>query len=647
MSNSKTHQSCWNCAHFQRYWDETDDRQPELVCGECRAQPIFEQQGDSLYYQYNWSFILDGTDKWCGHWKRSTVAPPDVPTIPVQASLPETILQWEPWNRRANMNISCWKCNHFQRSENTSTDALGVCTKNNPNKATHIDVNTYADTMLPTKPLVIPGDLYWCGSWEVAEVSPPNVPDTTPAQRPSSWFLRSGGEQEIYVDINNGDDVFGDGTSANPFKTFQFMERLPEKLTNDIKIRPAAGEYVGSNCNWPKRQKYDPSGGGRLILDASGETWPIIESGLIIGSITPLTNTYNGYALATQLNIAPSPAWVTDEQYPYFIHMTSGNWLGYVLPIFSNGADAIITIPDWFGFAPGDTFNIVDCPVKIEMSHEFFMKGIFDITTVTESNDRGLESPSTPWFITAGIHLQANNGQSGNLNQAMFFERMKTFHAFSKFTNGDHGKKVLKLQRVESNLTSLPVGTLDYPLFETWDTIATKVLSGSLAPSSQQPALEMIESYVQQYCIREEIRVEGERRTDISYSMIGGLDVFHGHVNTDGTYVSQRGFTGIGINLLQSSVEIIGVHIDGSNIAIKAYDTSYINTAWLQGLATHDEAVHLQHKSVCMVDDIANCTLTGAVDDVLFVYFSTVASWPIASGPGTLITTAMGDVLGA
>ena len=52
-------------------------------------------------------------------------------------------------------------------------------------------------------------------------------------------------------------------------------------------------------------------------------------------------------SIATELEIS-GETWTTDELYGKFMHFTSGNWSGYIVPIFENGADTIQTYADWY-----------------------------------------------------------------------------------------------------------------------------------------------------------------------------------------------------------------------------------------------------------------------------------------------------------
>lgn len=183
---------------------------------------------------------------------------------------------------------------------------------------------------------------------------------------------------EYYLDPVTGDDVSGDGSQTNPFQSFP---RLYEELKtldpeNDVYIYPAKGAYTSFDERFfLARSK------GRFIFDGSPEgvehvAGPFVLSGVTAeGPVEP----QNNQSLATNFTVTGA-GW-TDEQYSKkFIQFTDGAAAGYCLPIQSNTQDTLRSSANWNAVQAGDSFNIVECPIVIDVPHPIYLESdtVFD-----------------------------------------------------------------------------------------------------------------------------------------------------------------------------------------------------------------------------------------------------------------------------
>jgi len=166
-------------------------------------------------------------------------------------------------------------------------------------------------------------------------------------------------DMDIYISPSGNDA--GAGSPADPFATFaRVMDAIPERIRHTVHVHVAAGGYN----NFPENNNFVVEG-GKLILDASGETFTTFFSGSV-QSITPVTGLDPVFStpMANDIAIATSP-WTKDTLMPYFFRASSGLAAGFCLPIISNETGSLRIGVDWSGIAPGDTFDLVGVPVTI------------------------------------------------------------------------------------------------------------------------------------------------------------------------------------------------------------------------------------------------------------------------------------------
>lgn len=163
MPNSKKNQKCWNCSHFQRY--ATGD-EPNAVYGECRRDAIKAYLYWDDWFDSYQPFIPVASVYWCSGWKQTTLSVPPIPETPVISVWPDVFWDWVTWNVKTSINISCLKCNHFQRYDpDDPEDLWGECRKYPPEPVTTDHFGQTTDIM-PGEKIEFIGTTYWCGCFE-------------------------------------------------------------------------------------------------------------------------------------------------------------------------------------------------------------------------------------------------------------------------------------------------------------------------------------------------------------------------------------------------------------------------------------------------------------------------------------------------
>jgi len=166
LLNTKENQKCWNCAHFQRYDQATENL--TLECGECRAQPIKGQQRNVEWLEQFYPYIEEGTTFWCSKWKKTSLTPPPEPVGLQPATWPDVFeaFQLAPWNVWGTQK-RCWECNHFQRLSDVPEPGKtkGWCRSNPMLPVMDLRVDLITDTLRGQK-TEYDGLLYWCSCWE-------------------------------------------------------------------------------------------------------------------------------------------------------------------------------------------------------------------------------------------------------------------------------------------------------------------------------------------------------------------------------------------------------------------------------------------------------------------------------------------------
>jgi len=214
--------NCWSCDHFQRY-DPQDS--PEICQGLCcfdspsnifvtSDQLINPEEISSVLLAPQFALVVDAIRGWCSRYERTREK--NLPDPPAQCPMEVEIIPqeyWEPWNKKAPENISCWNCDHFQvdpYSEELSDygscrrrpmDNQGFMIWNLNGYETsspfqRVLFNTISFNVGDWTELVYPS-VRWCAKWERARHAVPSVPQM-PERTQSNIIQRKISNAERY-----------------------------------------------------------------------------------------------------------------------------------------------------------------------------------------------------------------------------------------------------------------------------------------------------------------------------------------------------------------------------------------------------------------------------------------------------------------
>lgn len=455
-----------------------------------------------------------------------------------------------------------------------------------------------------------------------------------------TWAQISGGQKQpttadvdLYISTT-GDDDTGDGSLSTPYATFdRALRDVQDKdIRHAVIIHPAEGNYATMPSDWDL--KISP--GGRLITDASDQPYPVVAGPFTISAVAGVgAADAFGTELATDLT-AGTPGWSADAYYGKFIHFTSGNWAGYVLPVWKNTTDTIRTIYDWHTFANGDTFNIVDCPVTIDISHDVRISASIDSISNTQM----------PQLIFCGIKLKIQSMVAYDI--PFYLKDISTVFSFCTLQDKwDTDAFSIPIERNNSDLNAfqVPLGLLANEKLREWFTYAFWILSmdGAVPAASGTDMLitgqDVRRDTTAMACRR---KVFSNSASKLSYLLIGGYTNFagagpsaqsSGYEVLDHIFIEQIGFTDVGINAAaRLGLEVDTVYMETVDLPMSLKDGSYALIKWLKGNTIGDAyALEINRKSHAAIPTVADVTILGTVGAVKFTFDNTThVAWPIS-----------------
>ncbi len=445
---------------------------------------------------------------------------------------------------------------------------------------------------------------------------------------------------DLYIDGTAGDDLTGDGSSGAPYKTFTraFQVLENKELGARVKMRPAAGVYD----EFPENIEYTPLlTGGQIVIDASGETYPEVAGPFTIDTVTGVgPQNLFGFHEATDLKVTGSPAWTPDQFYGKFIHVTSGAYSNKILNIWSNTADTVRVMLDLYTFSPGDTFNVVDCPVKIEVDHPIRFTG----RKGGEQQTNFLE----PQLVIAGVEFEVDTGTTDT--SPMSISLTSAVFTYSKLVDmwaADNYSVCLTLNAAGLNLDFLEADTLDNTALEDWFNYSFQIQS--LARTSPTEIGIDAVMYNTNYAgwfggtfCRRYVFAAGNSGY-ISTSFVGGIATFFGPNNVSPiatgllvsiVYVEQVDYNAVALVISGANFSIIEAYIAKCGQPIDIGFNSYLHLDWLKADNTKINATYaalVRSASSIHIPVGANVDVLGTSGAIEWDFDgATVAAWPTA-----------------
>ena len=455
--------------------------------------------------------------------------------------------------------------------------------------------------------------------WRLDQVSPVN-----------KWTMTSG-ENKTRANITwtidpvNGDDDTGDGSVSNPFKSFSCLDLLPQKIIHEIKLKPKAGSYT----YFPEVIDHKYEGNGRVVIDASAETFPVIAGPFTVDTVSDVGDQYLGNATAIDLKVTGTPAWDVDTYYPKFIHILTGSWASYCLPIFKNTADTIRTASDWYGFAPGDTFNIVDCPVVIDIPMGITLRGngggSFDFLSTAYR-----DAPSTPSFLMCGVKIRANRVKQKRT--PFRIENLATIFSVCTFINEDivsteFNKSILAAKDGIINAQIIASDSFDVAALTDWYAFPFQVSLVEGSPrAADSPDIEIADSLIAMTTCRGSVwfitKPSYAGGGWFIYSLSGGIySALSGQCYIGPLYIEQIGYNAPAIVLQGFGLlQISGTYIQKSGQPVEC-SLGIVNAQWLKGNTPGITATYaLNIDKVSSFYITSDVTILGSVGAIDFVW---------------------------
>jgi hypothetical protein len=434
-----------------------------------------------------------------------------------------------------------------------------------------------------------------------------------------------------------GDDATGDGTSGNPYKTFDRAFQVIEnkRINKRVKIHPAAGVYD----SFPSIIFLDIEPGGELVIDASGEAYPIVSGPYTVGTITGVgvQNPFGNYE-ATDLTPNAAPSWTPDEFYGKFLHFKTGNYANRVLNLWSNDVTTVRTMMDLFTFQVGDTFDIVNCPVKIEVDHP--------IRFVGRRVGSSLLDYFSPQVVFAGIHIESDIGNTND--SPLSYDGLSVVMTYSKLVDmwtADNFSIPLGLKGSKFNLDFLATGILDNTELEEWINYSWQIQSlAETSPTEEGVDVVLYDSeYLTgiggAFCRR--YIFQGGVSGYLSFCFAGGFVTF---LQTSGVapitsaawlnvvYIEQKDYDAPALLLTVANINILEAYIEKCGQPIILKHNSFLQADWLHGNTINAAwAAQIGPASSIYIPIGSRVTLLGTSGAIEWDFDgAVVAAWPAA-----------------
>ena len=435
---------------------------------------------------------------------------------------------------------------------------------------------------------------------------------------------------DAYVDGSTGDDS-NDGSVGSPYKTFRFLNKLPKTIKHKVHVHVAAGTYT----YFPEVLDFNYEDEGKLILDASDETFPVEAGPYTVASISGVggSGPY-GVSLATDVNVT-SPGWVADAYEDKFIHMTSGAASGSVFPIFKNTTTAIRTHANLMSLAGLDTFNIVDCPVVIDIDHRVRFVGNYQQGISVGNSIKTTHSPHQIHLFMVGISFDIDQADEDSAVFDSVHSFLNLFKVHDKYTTTDYSVAGSFIN-AKVNIDSFS-SVLDNSDLETHYYVPGIQFVSDVNPAdTYYEDIKTYNSSLGGVCCRRTIAAYGGSSNVIVLSMCGGVYLAgNDRLDLDYLFIEQIGFADKAIECKNSYLTISSCYVDSADIGMLIKDDSTCRAHWFQGDTMIDDyGTHIDFGSKMFIDP-TNVTLAGSINDYRFLQRPSSESWPVAGAVAT------------
>jgi len=213
----------------------------------------------------------------------------------------------------------------------------------------------------------------------------------TKTRADSLYPNKTQGNMDIYVSTT-GNDVTGDGTVGNPYATAtRAIDDIPLYVNHIVNVFFAAGVYSG----WPKTVDVHTGETGEVRFQAVG-SYPVVAGPFAV--VSRVAEGSYGYRYTVS-----GVSWSVGQFYGLMIRYRTGANAGIQEFILKNSANSVSVMGPYYPLQPGDEFEIVNCPVRIEMpERNYRIHSAADSAALGFQNDLG-------HFVFAGIHLENTN----------------------------------------------------------------------------------------------------------------------------------------------------------------------------------------------------------------------------------------------
>lgn len=434
------------------------------------------------------------------------------------------------------------------------------------------------------------------------------------------WRLIAGesvsrANETVYIDSSTTDET-GNGSAAYPFKTFiQAYDVLPrEKIEHSIRWKPAAGTYTA----FPDNLEINTVGTGKLIIDASGETYTQIAGPFTATAVNTVGQIVaSGRHSATDI-VVSGAGWSVDDYYGHHIHFLNGAYAGHVIPIFKNTTDTIRTWANSYGLAAGFEFEIIEEPVKINIAHSArFISDVFR------------EGAN---FYISGVNF---NCTANDMFEAAFqHKNISGIYPFVTFTTTEN-IVTFEYETTKLNLFG-PAGSgiFDNATFNTlWSSSLIMSNNGGTPPTSYARTITSRRgnSYIGQVCTRGTIWNPGEIQNDLISVMCAGVESYStGTELLSDMFIEQVGWSDYAIKAFVGFVFVDSVWIESAQAVFQLSNNVAIKIDNLKGnTVAADYAADIYATSSIRINHPSVVTLIGQVGAYKFHFNSgTHVSWP-------------------